>query len=28
MGNGGWATLLNSAKGALLINGQAPVPPP
>jgi len=28
LGNGGWATLLNSAKGPLLINGQAPVPPP
>jgi predicted heme/steroid binding protein len=28
LGNGGWATLLNSAKGALKINGQAPVPPP
>jgi len=28
LGNGGWATLVNSAKGALLINGQAPVPPP
>lgn len=28
LGNGGWATLLNSAKGQLLINGQAPVPPP
>lgn len=28
LGNGGWATLLNSAKGALLINGQPPVPPP
>jgi hypothetical protein len=28
LGNGGWATLVNSAKGALLINGQPPVPPP
>ena len=28
LGNGGWATLLNSAKGALRINGQPPVPPP
>lgn len=28
MGNGGWATLINSAKGPLLINGQPPVPPP
>ncbi|SPM33913.1 membrane protein [Mycobacterium rhizamassiliense] len=28
LGNGGWATLLNSAKGHLLINGQPPVPPP
>lgn len=28
LGNGGWATLLNSAKGPLLINGQNPVPPP
>lgn len=28
LGNGGWATLLNSAKGALLINGQPPIPPP
>ncbi len=28
LGNGGWSTLLNSAKGALLINGQPPVPPP
>ncbi|WP_253849401.1 septum formation family protein [Mycobacterium asiaticum] len=28
LGNGGWATLVNSAKGQLLINGQAPVPPP
>ena len=25
LGNGGWATLVNSAKGALLINGQPPV---
>jgi predicted heme/steroid binding protein len=28
LGNGGWATLLHSAKGALRINGQPPVPPP
>lgn len=28
LGNGGWATLLNSAKGALLINGQSPIAPP
>ncbi len=28
LGNGGWATVLNSAKGPLLINGQPPVPPP
>ena len=28
LGNGGWATLINSAKGALLINGQPPIPPP
>ena len=28
LGNGGWATLVNSAKGQLLINGQPPVPPP
>jgi uncharacterized membrane protein YgcG len=28
LGNGGWATLINSAKGPLKINGQAPVPPP
>ena len=28
LGNGGWATLVNSAKGELLINGQPPVPPP
>lgn len=28
LGNGGWATLVNSAKGQLLINGQAPIPPP
>ncbi|MGD9619144.1 MAG: septum formation family protein [Mycolicibacterium sp.] len=28
LGNGGWSTLLNSAKGALLINGRPPVPPP
>ena len=28
LGNGGWATLLNGAKGPLLINGQPPIPPP
>ncbi len=28
LGNGGWATLVNTAKGPLLINGQPPVPPP
>ena len=28
LGNGGWATLLNSAKGPLKINGQPPVAPP
>lgn len=28
LGNGGWATLVNSAKGALMINGQPPIPPP
>ncbi|QUR69396.1 hypothetical protein F6B93_22050 [Mycobacterium spongiae] len=28
LGNGGWATLVNSARGALLINGQPPIPPP
>ena len=28
LGNGGWATLMNSAKGPLLVNGQPPVPPP
>jgi predicted heme/steroid binding protein len=28
LGNGGWATLLNSAKGPLLINGQPPAAPP
>lgn len=28
LGNGGWATLVNSAKGPLLINGQPPIPPP
>ncbi|OMC07341.1 hypothetical protein A5735_03025 [Mycolicibacter heraklionensis] len=28
LGNGGWATLINSARGSLLINGQPPVPPP
>ena len=27
LGNGGWATLINSAKGPLLINGQPPIPP-
>lgn len=28
LGNGGWATLINPAKGALLINGMPPVLPP
>src|SRR5271166_4026708 len=28
LGNGGWATLVNSAKGQLLINGQPPTAPP
>ncbi len=28
LGNGGWATLLDTAKGPLKINGQPPVPPP
>lgn len=28
LGNGGWATLINPAKGPLLINGLPPVPPP
>jgi predicted heme/steroid binding protein len=28
LGNGGWSTLLNSAKGQLQINGQPPVAPP
>ncbi|ORA25713.1 septum formation family protein [Mycobacterium aquaticum] len=28
LGNGGWSTLVNSAKGQLLINGQPPVAPP
>jgi len=28
LGTGGWAALVNSAKGQLLINGQAPVTPP
>jgi len=28
LGNGGWATLVNSAKGKLLINGQPPVQQP
>lgn len=28
LGNGGWAALMNGAKGPLLINGQPPVPPP
>lgn len=28
LGNGGWSTLLNSAKGPLMINGQPPVRPP
>jgi Septum formation len=28
LGNGGWATLVGSARGPLLINGQPPIPPP
>lgn len=28
LGNGGWSTLVNSAKGPLIINGQSPAPPP
>jgi hypothetical protein len=28
LGNGGWATLINPAKGALLINGMPPIAPP
>lgn len=28
LSNGSWATLVNSAKGLLLINGQSPIPPP
>jgi predicted heme/steroid binding protein len=28
LGNGGWSTLLNSAKAGLMINGQPPMPPP
>ncbi len=28
LGNGGWSTLLNSAKGPLMINGFPPVAPP
>jgi predicted heme/steroid binding protein len=28
LGNGGWSTLVNSAKGPLMINGQSPVAPP
>jgi predicted heme/steroid binding protein len=28
LGNGGWSTLVNSAKGPLVINGQSPVAPP
>src|SRR5574337_1145834 len=28
LGDGGWATLVNSARGPLLINGQPPIPPP
>ena len=28
LGNGGWAALINPAKGSLLINGMPPVPPP
>ncbi|MET0456697.1 MAG: septum formation family protein [Mycobacterium sp.] len=28
LGNGGWSTMLNGAKGPLLINGQPPMPVP
>ena len=28
LGNGGWATLINTARGPVLINGQPPIPPP
>ena len=28
LGNGGWATLINTARGPILINGQPPIPPP
>ncbi|MUL46570.1 hypothetical protein FZI85_11355 [Mycobacterium sp. CBMA293] len=28
LGNGGWSTLVGSAKGSLMINGQSPVAPP
>lgn len=28
LGNGGWATLINPAKGPLLINGMPPIAPP
>ncbi|MDH6245407.1 putative membrane protein YgcG [Mycobacterium sp. OTB74] len=28
IGNGGWSTLVNSAKGQLLVNGQPPAAPP
>jgi predicted heme/steroid binding protein len=28
LGNGGWSTLINGAKGPLMINGQPPIPPP
>lgn len=28
LGNGGWSTLLNAAKGPLMINGRPPVAPP
>ncbi len=28
LGNGGWSTLLNTAKGPLMINGQPPIAPP
>lgn len=28
LGNGGWSTLLNSARGPLQINGQPPIAPP
>ncbi len=28
LGNGGWSTLLNTARGPLMINGQPPIAPP